>query len=76
MASENRSQATVGPQLYPRINRAALDQQAEALARSSSTREAEREFSLTHPLLLHRYARLRPALNSEPAAVAALPQPG
>lgn len=46
----------VGPHLFARVNRAALDRQAEVVMKDKYSRQAER--NLSHPLLLRRYARL------------------
>lgn len=46
----------VGPQLFPRVNKAALDRQAREVFSDPTSRKSEA--GLTHPLLLRRYARL------------------
>jgi Zn-dependent protease with chaperone function len=46
----------VGPQLFAKVNREALDRQAREVVGDKYTKKAER--NLTHPLLLRRYARL------------------
>lgn len=46
----------IGPHLFRSINRAALDQQALEVAADKYSSKAE--YTLSHPLLLRRYARL------------------
>ena len=43
----------VGPQLFDRVNKEALERQARSVGGDSQSKKAER--SLTHPLLLRRY---------------------
>ena len=46
----------VGPQLFSRVNKEALERQAREVVEDKHTKKAER--NLSHPLLLRRYARL------------------
>ena len=46
----------IGPQLFPEVNREALARQAREVAADRHAKKSEK--SLTHPLLLRRYARL------------------
>jgi Zn-dependent protease with chaperone function len=46
----------VGPQLFSKVNRRALDEQAAAVSANRHSKRAES--GLSHPLLLRRYARL------------------
>ncbi len=46
----------VGPQLFSKVNRRALDEQASEVGANRHSRRAES--GLSHPLLLRRYARL------------------
>ena len=46
-----------GPQLFPRLNLRALDEQADEVIADSNSKKSERK--MTHPLLLRRYASLR-----------------
>ncbi len=46
----------IGPELFSRINTAALDEQAQDVISDKFTRRCEQ--NLTHPLILNRYARL------------------
>jgi len=46
----------IGPQLFKKVNRAALDEQAREVIANKYTMQAEKK--LTHPLLLSRYAKL------------------
>jgi hypothetical protein len=46
----------IGPQLFKKVNRDALDEQAREVVANKYTKQAEKK--LTHPLLLSRYARL------------------
>lgn len=50
----------IGPHLYSRIDRAALEQQAREVAADKHTKKAER--TMSHPLLLSRYASLLPLM--------------
>lgn len=68
----------VGPQLFARVNKAALDKQAREVFRDPFSRKAEN--GLTHPLLLRRYARLveqgtEEHLPNRPVITEARPQP-
>ncbi|MBS2039579.1 M48 family metalloprotease [bacterium] len=65
----------VGPQLYSKVNRRVLDQEAEQLYRSSAPSAAEKELMLTHPLLLHRYARIQQHPVSLPSSEVAQKEP-
>ena len=47
---------TVGPQLYSRVNQDALRKQAEQVMKNKKSKKAET--TLTHPLILRRYAAL------------------
>jgi len=47
----------VGPQLFKSVNKEALDRQAREVIEDKYTKKVERK--LSHPLLLHRYARLQ-----------------
>lgn len=47
----------VGPHLFHRLDRPALDQQASEVAKDKYSKKAEAR--LTHPLLLRRYARIQ-----------------
>lgn len=47
----------VGPQLFKSVNKEALDHQAREVIDDKYTKKVERH--LSHPLLLHRYARLQ-----------------
>lgn len=46
----------IGPQLFKKVNRAALDEQAAEVKANKYSKKSESK--LTHPLLLNRYARL------------------
>jgi Zn-dependent protease with chaperone function len=46
----------IGPQLFKKVNREALDEQAREVVANKYTKQAEKK--LTHPLLLSRYAKL------------------
>lgn len=43
----------IGPQLFAKVNRAALEQQADEVVRDKHFKKSERK--LSHPLLLRRY---------------------
>jgi Zn-dependent protease with chaperone function len=66
----------VGPQLFARLDRNVIDEQAQQILRDLRTSAAEKEYNLTHPLLLHRYARIKqqkalpqPAVDSLSSAI-------
>lgn len=52
----------IGPQLFARVNKNALDQQARDVISNRYSRKAEA--GMSHPLLLRRYARLVDSTNS------------
>lgn len=54
----------VGPHLYAKVDRAALEQQAREVAADKYTKKAEARES--HPFLLHRYAKLIPMMPRLP----------
>lgn len=65
----------VGPQLFSRINHRALAQQANELMKAKKKARKSAESMNSHPLLLHRYAKLvdllppqRPARPTSPGA--------
>jgi Zn-dependent protease with chaperone function len=51
----------IGPQLFARVNKDALDRQAREVVDNSYTKKAEN--GMTHPLLLSRYSRITTLVN-------------
>ena len=62
----------VGPQLFARVNKVALDQQARQVVADKHSQKSES--GLSHPLLLRRYARLVAADSVETLPARPLPQ--
>jgi Zn-dependent protease with chaperone function len=58
----------IGPQIFARVNKAALERQAREVAGNSHSKKSEK--GMTHPLLLRRYSRITEIIRAPSAAVA------
>jgi Zn-dependent protease with chaperone function len=64
----------VGPQLFSRVNQRALKEQADEFMKISKNERKSAESRSSHPLLLHRYAKISEVLRAPRPARLTSPQ--